>query len=203
LEGLGLGIAITTGEKNTGVPAGYRTNAQQTFFSWANGVTNTGTHTRVSPQFYYYGGSFGLIGSWTSSKQELTRGTATRTVDNTGWFLAAHYVLTGEDSTYRGVTPKTNFSWADRTWGAFEIAARYGILSIDDEAFVGNTSNAFANLATSARESRGTTLGLNWYLNRNVKASLNFEHTAFEGGASSAITREDEKAVFTRLQLRY
>lgn len=203
LAGLGIGLAATVGIQNVGTPAGFRTNAQQTFFSWAAGVANTGQHTRISPQFYYYTGPFGLIGSWVSSKQELTRAGVTRTVDNKAWYLAANYVLTGEDAGYKGVTPKTSFSWADGTWGAWEIGARYGIFDIDEEAFAGTTANWFANPATSASKAKGTTLGVNWYLNRNVKASLNFEHTGFEGGASNAITREDEKAIFTRVQLRY
>jgi phosphate-selective porin OprO and OprP len=203
LAGLGLGVAVTVGEKDTGSPAGYRTNAQQTFFSWSAGVANSGTHTRISPQFYYYGGPFGLIGSWVSAKQELARAGIAREIESTAWFAAAQWVLTGEDATYRGVTPRTAFSPQAGAWGAFEIAARYGELAIDDEAFTGAPATWFANPATSASEARGTTLGLNWYLNRNVKASLNLEHTAFTGGATGPVTREDEKAIFTRVQLRY
>ncbi len=203
LAGLGLGIAATMGEKDTGAPAGFRTNAQQTFFSWAAGVANTGKHTRVSPQAYFYSGPVGVIGSWVSSSQELTRAGISREIDNRAWSLAAHYVLTGENATFHGVTPSTVFDWSQDTWGAFELAARYGILTVDDDAFVGNAANWFANAATSAREAKGTTLGLNWYLNRNVKATVNFEHTAFEGGSSNALTRENEKAIFTRLQVRY
>lgn len=203
LAGLGLGFAVTVGDKDTGSPAGYRTNAQQTFFSWASGVVNAGTHTRLQPQAYYYTGPFGLIGSWTSSEQELARGAEFREIKNTAWFLAAHYVLTGEDAGYRGVTPKTSFSLADGSWGAFEIAARHGVLDVDDAAFAGTSATWFASPATSARKATGTTLGLNWYLNRHVKAVLNFEHTSFDGGPSGAVTREDERALFTRVQLRY
>jgi phosphate-selective porin OprO/OprP len=202
LAGLGVGLAATVGDKDTGAPAGFRTNAQQTFFSWA-AVANTGRHTRISPQFYYYNGALGIIGSQVTSKQELTRGNVTREIENQAWYLATHYVLTGEDASYRGVTPATAFNWAAGTWGAFEIAARYGILEIDEAAFEGTSATWFANPATSAREAKGTTLGVNWYLNRNVKASLNFEHTDFVGGASGPVTRENEKAIFTRVQLRY
>ena len=200
LNGLGLGVAYSIGEKNTGVPAGFRTNAQQTFFSWRSTVLSNGTHTRFEPQAYFYSGSLGLIGSWVSSTQEVTNSLATPSTEltNTAWYLAAHYVLTGEDATYRGVTPAQNFSWKDGTWGAWEVAGRYGQLEIDDEAFP-----VFANPATSASRADGFTLGVNWYLNRNVKASLNFEHTAFTGGATGSVTRENENAILTRVQLRY
>ena len=200
LRGLGVGFAVSTGEKDGGTPNVYRTNAQQTFFSWRGTVANRGRHTRIEPQAYYYAGRFGLIGSWVSSQQALSpgAGTASREIDNTAWFLGAHWVLTGEHAGYRAVTPATTFSWADGTWGAWELVARYGELEIDDEAFP-----LFANPATAARRARGTTLGFNWHLNSNVKASLNLEHTAFDGGASNPITRDDERALLTRVQLRY
>lgn len=203
LEGLGLGLAVTTGEQNVGTPAVLRTHAQQTFFSWAPGVVNAGQHQRVSPQFHYYLGSFGVIGSHVSSRQTLTRTGAPRDVTTRAWFVGAQWVLTGEDASLRGVTPRTAFSWSDGTWGAWEAAIRHGRLRVGDEAFTGGSTTWFANPATSASEARGTTLGLNWYLNRNVKASLNLEHTRFTGGMSGPVTQEAEKALLTRVQLRY
>ncbi len=203
LEGLGLGIAVTTGEQNVGTPAVLRTNAQQAFFAWAPGVLNAGRHERVSPQFHYYHGPLGFIGSHVSSRQTLARTGAPRDVTARAWFVGAHWVLTGEDAGPRGVTPRTAFSWSDGTWGAWEAAIRHGRLRVGDEAFTGTSTSWFANPATSASEARGTTLGLNWYLNRNVKASLNLEHTDFAGGASGTVTREAEKALLTRVQLRY
>lgn len=200
LQGLGLGVAASISDKDTGSPNSYRTNAQQTFFGWRNTVINSGRHTRLEPQAYYYYGPYGLIGSWITSQQELSTGAGSlvQEVEATAWYVAANYVLTGEDAGYRGVTPATNFSWSDGTWGAFEIAARYGELEIGDEAFP-----IFANPATAASKAKGSTLGLNWYLNRAVKASVNFEYTDFTGGAANPITRESEKAVFSRVQLRY
>jgi phosphate-selective porin OprO/OprP len=197
LRGLGFGVAVSKGTR-TGAPAGYRTNAQQTFFSWRSGVASDGTHTRIEPQAYYYRGPIGLIGSWVSSRQNIVLGADSAELTNTAWYLAAHWVLTGEDATYRGVTPKTSFSWKDGTWGAWEIAARVGELSIDDDAFP-----IFANPATSASKVRGYTLGVNWYLNRNLKGALNFEHSDFTGGSTGTITREDESAVLSRLQVRF
>jgi phosphate-selective porin OprO/OprP len=166
-------------------------------------VLNAGRHERVSPQFHYYHGPLGFIGSHVFSRQTLTRTGAPRDVTARAWFVGAHWVLTGEDAGPRGVTPQTAFSWPDGTWGAWEAAIRHGRLRVGDEAFAGTSTSWFANPATSASEARGTTLGLNWYLNRNVKASLNLEHTDFAGGASGTVTREAEKALLTRVQLRY
>lgn len=199
LQGLGFGIAVGQGEKNAGAPNSYRTHAQQTFFAWRATVVSSGEHLRYEPQAYYYYGPFGLSGAWIASRQELSNGagTATRTLENRAWYVAAQWVLTGEDASYRGVLPRTNFV-PGGSWGAWEIAARYSELEIDDAAFP-----TFANPATAANRAKAATLGLNWHLNRNVKASLNLEHTRFAGGAANPVTREDERAILTRVQLRY
>ena len=44
---------------------------------------------------------------------------------------------------------------------------------------------------------------MNWYLNQNVKASLNYDRTRFDGGAVDGGDRPDEKAIFTRLGLAF
>jgi phosphate-selective porin OprO/OprP len=197
LKGLGFGMAATKGNR-TGAPNSYRTNAQQTFFSWRAGVVSDGDHTRIEPQAYFYRGPFGLIGSWAASRQDVVLGTNAARLTNTGWYLATHWVLTGEDASYRGVTPRSFFDWKEGTWGAWEVAARVGQLDIDDDAFP-----IFANPASSASKVTGYTLGVNWYLNRNLKTSLNFEHSDFTGGAEGVVTREDENAVLSRLQVRF
>lgn len=197
-RGLGLGVAYTQGRKRNSAPAVYRTNAQQSFSTWSANVRESGGHTRFSPQAYFYTGPFGLIGSYVSSAQDLVAGANAATLRQTAWFLAASWVLTGEDATYRGVTPAKNFAPGAGGWGAWEIALRHAVLAIDDDAFP-----LFANPLTSAREVASTTLGLNWYLNRHVKAVLNYEFSDFTGGPNGAVTSRDEHALLTRLQLRY
>ncbi|MEJ1972215.1 MAG: hypothetical protein WDM96_07005 [Lacunisphaera sp.] len=44
-------------------------------------------------------------------------------------------MLTGENSSYNGVVPATDFNLSKGTWGAFEVVARYANLKIDDSAF--------------------------------------------------------------------
>ena len=61
----------------------------------------------------------------------------------------------------------------------------------------------FANPTTSATKVSSTTLGVNWYLNHNVKLVFNWEHSSFDGGLTGAVTGQDEDAILTRVQLRY
>ena len=62
-------------------------------------------------------------------------------------------MLTGEDNTYRGTTPKRNFDpWKllDGHWGAFEVAARYAQLAVENDVY----TLGFANPSRSARKAR-------------------------------------------------
>ncbi len=197
LEGLGIGFAVSHGERN-GVPAGYRTLAQQTFFSWNSNVISDGNNTRLSPQLTYYRGPFGLLASYVSSKHEVALGAERHKLTHHAWLLAASWVLTGENAGYNGVTPRQNFSLSDGTWGAWELAARYSQLDIDNDTFP-----LFSNPATSATKVSSYTLGVNWFLNRNVKLILNYDHSNFSGGSSGAVTGRNENALLTRAQLSF
>lgn len=199
LKGLGVGVAATYGDKSGTAPAAYTTVNQQTFFRYNNGVVNNGTHWRVGPQAYWYAGPFGLLAEYTVSSQELSAGAVTQDLENTSWQVALSYVLTGESSTYRGVTPAKNFSLSDGTWGAFEVVARYGELDIDDDAFP-----VFANSTVSATKAQSAGVGLNWYMNRNLKLSANYNWSTFDGPVISPnVASKDEHAVFTRVQLSF
>lgn len=83
------------------------------------------------------------------------------------------YFLTGENRRYSktsgafsGVRPKNNFSLKKGTWGAWEVAARYSHLDLDQkrQEITGGILN-------------DVTLGLNWYLTPNLRAMLNYVHT--------------------------
>lgn len=115
-------------------------------------------------------------------------------------------MLTGEDSTYKGVKPKSPFSLANGTWGALELAFRYSELDLDEGSFTGG-ANSFADPTTAAEEAAAWAVGLNWYVNNNVKFVLDYEQTDFEGGgggtAASPLDREDEKLLLSRIQLYF
>jgi len=210
LRGLGFGVAAsyqkddgqTNAPANTGLTQGYTTDGQQKFFSYSNNVADVGTHWRLSPQGYYFYGPAGLLGEYVISDQHLQNFGTKKHADlaNTAWEVTAFYNLTGEDASYYGVTPKYAFSPLNDHWGAWQLAARYEDLSIDK-----NTFHGFADGTTSASEAKAFSLGVNWYLNRNVRVETSYSHTSFDGGtgAKATVTKQPEEVFFTRVQLSF
>jgi phosphate-selective porin OprO and OprP len=224
LKKLGLGIAFTHGT-HVGALRNYTTSGQQTWFRWRTGtgastnapnVTGDGDVTRVAPQAYYYWGPFGVFGEYVISSHDVARkaGNAPRqtrygSFDNTAWQVAASYFLTGEENSFGAVQPKRPFAWGHGGWGALELAARVGELEVDEDLFADTdpSASAGADFATvaSAQKIREWGVGLNWHLNRNVKASVNYLNTDFQGGSKTRgeVTAKDEDAIFARVQLSF
>ncbi len=206
LQQLGFGVAGTYGTKKTsagnaalaGLPT-YRSSGQEGFFSYAAGAVADGTHKRLLPQLSYYKDGFGVVAEYAISDQEVTLGATNEAIRNKAYDVTATYVLTGEKASYRGVQPNSPFALKGDGWGAFELAARVGELKIDDEAF----TSGLANINTAARKANNYGVGLNWYLNRNLKIATDYNVTSFDGGAAGGQDRETERALFTRVQFTY
>ena len=205
LQGLGFGIAGIFGEPE-GSPTdlnlpSYRTTGLLTFYKYitsTNAVFANGERVRWSPQVYYYWGPFGLMGEYAVSSQEVQRGAAgpTARLTHDAWQVAATFVVTGEKATYKGVTPEHPFL-VNGVCGALELVARYSQLNIDGDAFP-----TFASPTSSARRANEWAVGLNWWLNKNIKVMLNYDHTDFDGGAATG-DRPTEHAIFGRAQLAF
>lgn len=209
LKGLGLGYAFSYGHRENTLSQSYVSPGQATVFTYGSPatpggasttITSAGPHLRSSPQAYFYNGSFGLIGEYVESQQELTRSSTIRDkFKNRAWQVTGNYVLTGELASFKGVVPRSEFDPSRGKWGAFELAGRYGQLKIDSSVF----DEGFANLNTSISKEIAWASGLNWYLNRNVKLTFDFEQTKFERGAVGGQDRKPENVVTSRLQLSF
>jgi phosphate-selective porin OprO/OprP len=197
LKGLGVGFAVTTGHSG-GSLGGLKTSGQNTFFSYASGVTLNGRRYRYSPQAYYYYGSLGLLAEYIFSAQELKKGNTSYDLPRSSWQISASYLLTGEKKSYKGVIPTKAFFPTKGGWGAWELAARYGVLSIDQQYF----QLGFADLTKSAREIREWTAGINWYLNKNLRISVNYEDIGLTGGAAGG-DRGPERLLLNRFQIAF
>lgn len=208
LRGFSFGVGGSEGREKSaaGRAAAYRTDGQQTFFTYNSAVIADGRTWRLSPQADFRSGPFGLLGEYIVSAVNLrpSAGAPKTELRHRAWQLATGYVITGEDSSYTGVTPKTNFDWAAGTWGAFEAVGRFADLEIDDAAFP-----AFASPGTSANSAKSVGLGLNWYLSKVVRFSFDYYRTNFglnalvTGVPASPLLRQDEKAFVSRFQLSF
>lgn len=211
-QGLGFGVAGSSGQKegigNSFLPR-YRTPAQNRFFQYRSSssaatdpllnVAADGDHLRLSPQGYFYRNNFGLLAEYITSEQAVVIGTDQADLEHSAWQVLASYVLTGEDLSYRSVAkPSSPVSPAGGGWGAWELVARYGELDVDDDSFP-----IFADPDRSATQSTMLGFGVNWYLTTNVKASVNYTEAEFDGGGAEGTDRDDERAVFGRLQLAW
>jgi phosphate-selective porin OprO/OprP len=219
LRGLGFGVGSTWQDldgaaANPYLPS-YRSQGQLSVFSYrantATGVTpnnatfSDGERLRLAPQLYYYRGSFGFLGEYTTVKQDVSRtvagSTRSDTLTNSAWQGQFSYFLTGEEESFRGFTPGSTFQPGKPGTGAWEVVARIQELDVDDDAFVGG-ANSFANPLTAITKETTYGVGVNWYPWNTVKLSLNYDSTSFEGGAATG-DRADEQAIFSRFAINY
>ncbi|HXY40232.1 MAG TPA: porin [Vicinamibacteria bacterium] len=197
LRGLGLGMAATFGRQQGALPV-YKTPGQVTFFSYVSGATADGHRTRLSPQANFYAGPVGVIVEYAQSTQRVRKDPVAADVTNRAWQVAGSWLITGDRASATWVTPRRPFDPAKGQWGAFELAARAHQLTVGQDAF----DQGLADIKKSARKATAWGVDLNWYVTRNVRYTVNFEQTKFEGGAATG-NRETETMIFFRAQLAF
>jgi phosphate-selective porin OprO/OprP len=124
-----------------------------------------------------------------------------------GWYAQGTWILTGEERLYNPATgafapPRVTepFNFHNGTWGAFELAARYSDLNLNDHVndpsnvVVANAAGAPAGTHTydfyntvRGGDQRVATLGLNWFPNNAVRFAFNYEliqNTKLQSGSS-------------------
>jgi phosphate-selective porin OprO/OprP len=207
VDGLGVAFAASYGTErgalvSPGLPI-YRSSGQQVFFRYRVDGTSTGTvladgtRYRLSAQAYFYSGRVGLLAEQVFSSQAVRRESAIGRMGTNSWQGMVTWVLTGERASLNGVTPSHDFEPSSGRLGAFELTARYHQLTADASAFP-----AFADPLSAARAARAWTGGVNWYLNRSVKLTADYEHTGYTGGGPAG-DRPAEHDVLTRIQLAF
>jgi len=227
LRGIGFGVGgsymhvhsnsaalpSTTG----GTLPGYMTSGFQQFFAYnPSGVTPRvvadGDHWRISPYVTYLRGPFGLLAEYLVTRQGVLNNStlAHRDLEHTAWQVSAQWVLTGEPASFTGITPKRPFNLHSGDWGAWQLVARYAEADLDNRSFPD-----FADGSTSASGASSWSVGINWWLNKNIRVMTSYSHTSFEGGGAyragvpamqvppATVTHQSENALFTRIQLSF
>ncbi|CAI8738019.1 OprO/OprP family phosphate-selective porin [Methylococcus capsulatus] len=233
VEGLGVGIGGSWGHPNDSATPTYATAGQQTMFKYASAARIDGTQYRIYPQVYWYWGPFGLIGEYAFSQagvanqSTVNTGTGPHTVtkystieNDYAWNVTASYVLTGEDNTFQGVRPRHAFNPFEGKWGAWQAAARWTEIAFDSDVFrnvakPGSSTPiyAFADPRQAVRNATNWSIGINWWLNQNVKIMADYNQTSFQGGGgvydskgtltNDVVDRATEKVFDTRIQVSF
>ncbi len=130
----------------------------------------------------YMNGPFSIQGEY--AHEWVTRGGGMNGLDLNAAYVQVAWTLTGEARSYKGsdgefkyLKASENFSWSKGTWGAFELAGRYGISDI-----------AYGSYEDGTRE-QDITFALNWYMNNNVRVMADYRY-AFDL-AGSGVTELD------------
>ena len=197
LQQLGIGFGGTYGDERGSTTSVYKTWGQSTWFSYNKGVTASGLRTHLDPQIYYYFDRFGLMAEYAQDEHSLNLfnsfGAAphkrlinrTDTFTDTGYMAQASFLLTHDKASFDGVKPSQPFGRGG--WGAWELAARISNNAAQTRQF----QLGFANPSVSAKTATEFALGINWYLNDNVRWWFDYANTYFDGGAGTAAAPRD------------
>jgi phosphate-selective porin OprO/OprP len=113
-----------------------------------------------------------------------------------GWYLEGTWILTGETKPYTpqainnevgafgNPVPSRPFSLNGDSWGAWEVALRYSDTNLNWNPTQFASPTQLAGILGG--EERIVTLGLNWYMNRNVKLQVNDMIVKLKRGSSVA-----------------
>lgn len=142
---------------------------------------------KVQSEYYHF-----------SFKDALHSGFSARDYSFDSWYAQASWVLTGESykysmskAAYGGIKPASPFTLGGGI-GAWEIAARYGDSDLNDGTFKGGHEKL-------------TTLGLNWYVNNNVRFMFNGIYGKEEqpNSANTITSSGTFKALAARMQVAF
>lgn len=219
LQNFGLGLGASCGLESGATTPNFATMGRQKFFSYASGagtaaspnVTEAGGHLRLDPQGYYYWGPAGLYWEYIVSSEKFQRDAGAahnqEWFNNRGWDVTASWFLTGETNGFwTPPAPLHPFHFNGSGWGAWQLLARLQGISLDDAAFAKSANFVTANSADSA-----TTwgVGLNWFMNKNIKWIFEYEQSnfGFAPGAAApkpgSVPAHNERVFLSRLQFGF
>jgi len=143
--------------------------------------------------------------------------TATTVADHPtfwGWAIEGSWILTGETKSYtpsalnnevggfQGPIPSRPFSMSGGSWGAWELVARYTDTNLNWNP--GRAAIAGTQLAgVLGGEERIVSLGVNWYLNRNIRIMLDDNIVSVSKGTALLPDRDSQDFNVIGLRFQY
>jgi phosphate-selective porin OprO/OprP len=175
-RGLHFGGAVTVGRQESDLSGEeLRTEARVPWATYLPGTELEDERVRWGAEAAFLEGPFAAQAEFIRVREEINEAT----VHQTGGYVQASYVLTGEGKSWKGdrvrrwkgVTPERPFL-KDPDLGAWQLFARFSRLVLDDD---------LAPFVTAFPERIDTvTVGLNWYANEFVKVKVNYLRTIYE-----------------------
>lgn len=133
-------------------------------------ISNVNGYATYGLEAAWVRGPFSLQGEYVGVNVDREEGSS---INMDGFYVYGSAFITGESRNYDASTglfgrtrPKNELGSGGI--GAWEVAARYSSLDLDDEIEMGKEQNI--------------TVGLNWYATSHVRFMINYVHADFEGG---------------------
>lgn len=155
---LGLAVARENREDDTArVRARPEANLTPVRLIDSGNLKNTDHIDRLGLEGAYIHGPWLVQSEWLNVDANRTSGF--ESYNASGFYIFGSWVLTGESRPYKNgyignIKPKN-------PWGAFEVAARYSQLNLNDGSIMGGKEHDW-------------TLGVNWYLTQHFKFQANY-----------------------------
>jgi len=136
-------------------------------------------------------GPFSLQGEYVRQSLDIGNNVSP---DFYGGYAFASWMITGESRDYKFGEGSFGRIKPDRSYGAFEVAVRYSMLNLNSLPVV-----------AGGRENN-LTFGLNWYINRNIRATANYlvvDNDAYASERGRLIGNDDPGIFHARLQIDF
>jgi len=130
-----------------------------------------------------------------------------------GWYVEGSWVMTGEAKSYtasalnnetggfQSIVPSRPFSLAGDSWGAWELVARYSSTDMNWNPTQLATATQLAGI-NGGREDI-IALGVNWYLNRNVRVMFQDNIINVKKGIATNLNRDSQNLNVAMVRVQF
>lgn len=170
-------VGSTSGLVPTAWPGNISTNELVVnYFQFPGGFTFQGDRYRVGGEFTATYGPAMIRGEMMSRTDELIDTAGGNAGQHSllrvmGYYIEGSFLLTGEDAIPNGrVVPKRPFNIGEGHFGAVELAARFGAVSLNRDTL----TDLGTNFAANSNRASSITIGVNWWPVQNVRFGLDY-----------------------------